>query len=132
MYDTDAAGILYFTHQLRIAHEAFEAFLRLQKNGIQKMLKEEDYLLPVVHSKADYQRPLFLDDTLCIELSVGRIGRASFTTHYKIIKDETECAGTVKIVHASIDQHTRKTIPIPESIRTLISKLTSKNTDPEI
>ncbi|MBU1694514.1 MAG: hypothetical protein KJ726_01965 [Verrucomicrobia bacterium] len=27
MHDTDAAGIIFFTSQLRMAHEAFESFL---------------------------------------------------------------------------------------------------------
>jgi 1,4-dihydroxy-2-naphthoyl-CoA hydrolase len=122
--DTDAAGLLYFTEQLRVAHEAFEGFLEKEGFGIGHYLRRSTFLLPIVHAEADYSAPLFPGDQLAAELSCARIGNSSFTLRTRLRRagDGGE-VGTVKIVHCAVNRATGKTIPLPDEIKELLVKL---------
>ena len=77
--DTDAAGLIYFTEQLRIAHEAFEAYFASQGLSLAEYLDRAPFMLPVVHAEADFKAPLAVGDRLAVHLSSGGTGTSSIT-----------------------------------------------------
>lgn len=114
--DTDAAGVIYFASQLVFAHETFEAFLDNAGLPLGRLLAEADYALPVVHCEADYRRAVGVGDHLTVEMTVGEVGKSSFTLDYALSRDGDE-VGRCRIAHAAIDRGTLRPIPLPAEVR---------------
>jgi 1,4-dihydroxy-2-naphthoyl-CoA hydrolase len=123
MRDTDAAGLIYFAEQLRIAHETFEAYLDFIGVGFASMLRGTPYIIPIVHTESDYHAPLFVGDRVTIQLQVERIGTTSFTLRFSLQREDGAHVGTVRTVHVSIDRQTRKKIPLPDAIKQMLTTL---------
>ncbi len=116
LHDTDAAGHLYFASYLRLAHEAFEAFLDSADVGMGYILREADYLMPVVHVEADYKRSIFLGESVDILLTTSSMGKSSFSISYQFYDDEGEEVATAKTIHVVVDKETREKRKIPDQI----------------
>jgi 1,4-dihydroxy-2-naphthoyl-CoA hydrolase len=122
--DTDATGVLYFTEQFRIALEAFESYLKASGLSLGKLLETADFLLPIVHAEGDYLAPLVVGDEVEIHLKVLKMGTSSFTLHYILnSSDKKHKVGVATIVHVTISRKTKKSIPIPEPLLSLLKKL---------
>ena len=126
LQDTDAAGILFFASQLIYAHETFEKFMEQIGFDVPRILKDESYILPIVHADADYSRPLGVGDRLEIELIVAEIGNTSFTLNYFVRKEDGSDVGSCRTVHVTIDKNNRKKIPLPTELRQALEKHGSK------
>mgnify|MGYP006312547609 CR=1 FL=1 len=122
LHDTDAAGLLFFAHQLKIAHDAYESFLESAGLTFQTILTDRDYLLAIVHAESDYLQTLSVGQPLTVEVSAERIGNTSFTLAYAIKRDG-ETVGKVRTVHVCIDRATREKRPLPEELRSALSRL---------
>ena len=123
MHDTDAAGVLYFVNQLRIAHEAFEAFMISAGLGIAQIIQNADFQIVIIHAEADYTAPLFLGDRITVEVIADHIGETSFAILYRFMKDDDHAVGIAKTVHVAIDRKTRKKRHLPVDVRATIEKL---------
>jgi len=115
--DIDAAGIVFFTHLFRYAHEAYEQFMSARGHSLASILKEGEYLLPLVHAEADYKQPLHHNENIIIELSVKKLGDSSFTLLYHCIDNTGGIRAIMETVHVTLDASQHKPIPIPESLR---------------
>ena len=125
--DTDAAGVIFFPNQFCFYQEAFEAFLEHIGYDLATVTRKSEYHLPVVHAEADYRVPLRLGDTIDIQLKVTHVGNSSLTFQADILKQGKIRAGCVKVVHVSVDAHTRKKTPLPASLRKKMAQLHKKN-----
>ena len=117
MNDTDAAGVIYFANQFRIAHEAFEQFLDSVNLGVAHMLDNTEYRFPIIHAEADYRAPLKVGDALTINITVDRIGDSSVSLGFQILDRHGKTVGSVKIVHVAVDKATWKKCPLPQELR---------------
>ena len=125
--DTDAAGVIFFPNQFCFYQEAFEAFLESIGYDLATMAPKSRYHLPVVHAEADYNAPLHLGDTITITLKVEHVGNSSLAFYADILKQGKITAGTIKVVHVSVDARTRKKIPLPKKLRDKMIQLHKKN-----
>jgi len=116
LYDTDAAGIIYFASQFRFVHDAWESYLNEKGVFIEDMMRSTDYMFVIAHVEADYKMPVFLGDELEVRLSITRVGRSSATISYDLYRGE-DLVGTAKTVHVAIEVKTRQKIDIPEELR---------------
>jgi len=124
LHDTDAAGILYFGSQFRMAHETFEAWIESKGAGIRHFFTADtDFILPIVHAEADYKAPVVLGDKLTVEGSVSRIGDTSFTTRYRFIQEDRQEVGTATLVHVAVNRKINGKIPLPEALRSLLKEM---------
>ena len=123
LHETDAAGILFFSHQFEIVHDAYEALLESIGFGFAVLIRKKDYFLPIVHAEADYKAPLFVGDRLIVEITVDHIGTTSFTFAYRIFNSKRKIVGTARTVHVTIRKKTHKKIPLPASMRKALQKL---------
>ena len=119
LYQTDAAGLLFFSRLFEIAHDAYQDFLDNAQFGISEILKNRDFLTPVIHAEADYKMPLEAGDTIEVRMNAGEIGRSSYTLLYDILKNN-HVAGQVKIIHVSVDRRSGKKIDIPERLKDIL------------
>lgn len=121
--DTDAAGLLYFTEQLRIAHETFEDFFASRGLSLAYYLETASYMLPVVHAEADFKAPLAVGDRLRVHLACGGIGDSSLTFTTRLERENGSLVGTTTIVHAAVDRATGKKVPVPDEVKALTANL---------
>jgi acyl-CoA thioester hydrolase len=75
----------------------------------------------VVHAECDYRAPAVVHDELEIRLTVGAIGRSSFTFHYEVVNaaNGRAIAGG-KTVNVTYDYSIGARIPIPPATRALL------------
>lgn len=123
LHETDAAGLLFFSQQFKLIHDAYEELLDSRGIGFAVMLKKKSYFLPIVHAEADYKKPLFVGDRLTIEVRVGHVGETSFSFVYRLLKDKKILVGTGQTVHVTISKKTGKGIPLPPEMRKALTKV---------
>ncbi len=123
LHQTDAAGLLFFSHQFEIIHDAYESLLETIGFGFAVLIKHKDYFLPIVHAQADYKAPLFVGDRVTIQVKVEHIGTTSFTFGYTLLNDRNKLVGTAKTVHVTMAKKSQKKIPLPRDMRKAIEKL---------
>jgi YbgC/YbaW family acyl-CoA thioester hydrolase len=116
LYDTDAAGFLFFGSQFRFAHEALEGFLEQVGFPVGGLIRSREALFPVVHAEADYRTPLRVGDRVTVRLAVRAIGDRSFTIGYRLTLADGRDAGSVTTVHAALDPATGASRPLPEAV----------------
>lgn len=123
LHETDAAGIIFFSRQFEIIHDAYEALLESIGFGFPEMLNNQPFFLPIVHAESDYKTPLFVGDVIEISVKVTNLGTTSFQFSYELYKSDRTLAGKAKTVHVTIDKKSRQKIPIPKKMREKISDL---------
>ena len=120
--ETDAAGVVHFLELFRWCHETWEE--SLEKYGIvlqeifptnQINTNQLDVALPVVHCEANYFQPLYVGDTINIELNPEKINDSSFVLRFKF-KKNGEKIGTTNIKHVSINPITREKCALSKQI----------------
>jgi YbgC/YbaW family acyl-CoA thioester hydrolase len=114
--DTDAAGAVFFSNYFTMAHAAYEAFMKSIGCPLEKIIHRSNFLLPVVHAEADYQKGLCLGDQLTIAIK-AQVGKHSFQISYSFRDSHGDSVAAIKTVHASVDRQTKKSIPVPEDIK---------------
>lgn len=112
--ETDPGGILFFAEFFKIAHIAYERFfesLNLERN----YFLDSDYILPIVHSNADYLSPVKFGDELLCEVMVGEIGKTSFELVYKLI-NKNKTASEVLTKHVVVKKQNFEKTKIPNDL----------------
>jgi 1,4-dihydroxy-2-naphthoyl-CoA hydrolase len=117
LYDTDAAGFLFYGAQFRIAHAALEEFLEHLGLPIARVIHGGKTLFPVVHAEADYRARLTVGDRLSVRVAVRAIGERSFTIGYRLLLADSREAGSAVTVHAALDKASGASCPLPEALR---------------
>lgn len=113
--ETDPGGILFFAEYLRIAHIAYERFfesLGLDHN----YFIDEKYVLPIVHSEADYLSPVRFGDELECEVTVGELGTSSFELNY-LLKNKTKRAAQISTKHVAVLKQEFVKTELPNQLR---------------
>ena len=123
LHQTDAAGLLFFSHQFEIIHDAYEALLEKIGFGFAELIRHKPFFLPIVHAEADYKLPLFVGDVIEIQVRVSDVGQTSFSFDYKLLNSKQELVGTARTVHVTMDKAAKKKIPLPPEMRKKIEHL---------
>ena len=116
LYQTDAAGRLFFGHQFFLIHDAEEAFLNEIGLGTNFIIEKSDYIFPIIHTEADYLCPLKNGENITITLEVDKIGHSSITELFTIYNADTIVAGKVKLVHVCVEKKSGEKSGIPEFV----------------
>ena len=119
--DTDITGFIYFANQLQIALEAFEELLRVSSYSLKEMISGSDYLLPIVHTEADFFSPISVGDEIQVKLKFNKIGSTSFSYLAELNKGSIE-VGRVTIVHVVYSKSEKKSVPIPNELMNILEK----------
>jgi len=115
---TDAAGVMFFPRIYEFAHVAYEELLESIGEAIPQDMPGAAYIIPIVHSEADYRTSLRVGDRVRIEARVVRLRGRSFTMHYTISHPgDGAVAATVQTVHVVVDPKTHKARTMPDALR---------------
>ncbi|MBT5953305.1 acyl-CoA thioesterase [bacterium] len=126
MYDTDAAGILYFASQFRFAHEAFEELLLKEGYTFADLLEREPFIFVIVHAESDYVAALKVGDKIDVKAWVSKIGNSSFEFSYHFFRDD-ELVGKAKTNHVTLSRVERQKIEIPNKVKSILNKYSNFN-----
>lgn len=123
LHDIDAAGVMFFAHVFRYAHDAYEQWMTQQGFSLAQIVREQSFALPLVHASADYHAPLRHGDVVTVMLHVTELKSSSFTLQYQfipaavqtanVIQSANEPAVTVTTVHVCIHQSSGKIRALP-------------------
>ena len=92
LYHTDAAGVIFCSRLLELAHEAYEALLERVGLSLDRILEQGALRLPVVALEAEFAQPIRVGDRLQVELTLTRRGDHSYQVAYRF----RDPAGKVK------------------------------------
>ncbi len=122
LHDVDAAGVMFFAHTLRHAHDCYEKFMQHIGLSLDSMLQQGDYQLPLVHSEADFTAPIQHGDAVTIQLQVEKIGRSSFTLQYLFSNREGNKLADIQSVHVATKTGTGESMALPDKLRTMLQQ----------
>jgi 1,4-dihydroxy-2-naphthoyl-CoA hydrolase len=117
LHDTDAAGVTFFVSHFRIAHTAYEAFMKSVGCSLEWIIREADFIILIAHAEADYLRPLFHGDTITIRLKASSVSGSSFTLEYTVKDGQGRLAAKLSMVHVTIAKKSGEKIPLPDKVR---------------
>jgi YbgC/YbaW family acyl-CoA thioester hydrolase len=123
IYDTDAAGILFFGAAFRLMSEAFEEFLASTGSNMSAYVNDPQYLFPMVHTEADYKRPLRAGDSVSIRIVAEKISESTLGLAYTFTDANNRIAATGKTVAVAINKKTWEKTGIPPKFRKVFERL---------
>ncbi|MDP6935732.1 MAG: thioesterase family protein [Myxococcota bacterium] len=131
--DTDAAGVLFFSRQLELAHDAYEAWLLEYGPGIAQVVEGRSYALYIVHADVDLTAPVKLGDRILVQVRVEKEGSRAYTLAYTFFRDEegdSSKVGTARTVHVSVDRASGHAMPLPDEIRAMLGSARDEGSSP--
>jgi len=106
-FDCDPAGILFYGKIFFVCHAAYEELVssfELEKDYWQN----DEFVVPIINSSADYLIPLKNGDTVLVEVTVSDLRTSSFELSYKCFNQRKELCAKVKTVHVFVDKKSWK------------------------
>jgi YbgC/YbaW family acyl-CoA thioester hydrolase len=116
LHDTDAAGIVFFANHFKIAHGAYEAFMNSIECSLDHVIRESDYLIPIVHAEADYRGGLSLGDKCFISMRAD-VGTTSFTLFYAFTDVNGKITAQIQTVHVTVNKGTGEKVSLPDKLK---------------
>jgi 1,4-dihydroxy-2-naphthoyl-CoA hydrolase len=101
LHDTDAAGVLFFAHLFRHAHDAYEGFMAALGQPLDGLLRD-GCRLPLVHAEADYLQPIRHGEEIRVTVSLAALGETSFTLDYGFQDFSGEVRARARTVHVQL------------------------------
>ena len=123
LYDTDAAGVLFFGNYFKIAHDAYETFMESIDYSLRHVIEQAASLLLIVHSEADFKKEMRTGEKVLVQLRLEKLGKTSFTLSYALVNARGDIAATLKTVHVAVDKNSRRSVELPRKLREGLSRL---------
>ena len=122
--DTDAAGVVYFAHLLRMCHTAYEEVLIQRGIDLQKYLQEGTIAIPIIHGEIDCLRPIFWGDLLLIALTPQFLSETELLISYQLTSETASktILAQGKTQHVCINPKTRRRIAFPQEFRSSLEQ----------
>lgn len=132
--ETDAAGIAHFSSFLCYMEQAEHEFLRSLGTSVIQPLAEGGHLSwPRVKVECNYAEPARFEDTLKIQLQIGRLGTKSVTYQFtfRSTADNLVARGEVVAVCCRVRNHGEsiESIEIPQELRTSMTQYLKKTAE---
>ncbi len=121
LHEVDAAGIAFFGHLFRHAHDAYELFMEGLGLGLRELLEEGTRGLPLVHCEADFLAPIRHRDQVRIELTVIRLGTSSFDIGYRFLAEDGRPLARAETRHVLVNLAEGSPLPLPSMMRTRLA-----------
>ena len=121
LHDIDAAGVLFFAHLYRHAHDAYEAFMSDIGFSLDKVIRD-NIVLPLIHSEADFLHPIRHGDRICIRLQIKKVGNSSFSVIYHFTGNQDKQLATALTTHVYLDRNDHKSKTLPDNLRDELAK----------
>lgn len=121
-HQADPAGILFFANIFTLAHDAYEALLQsfeMERN----YFNDDEFVIPIVHSEADYYSVIKPGEELNIVVKAGLIKNSSFELIYEFVDSENKTRAKVKTVHVLVKKEDFKKTDLPVELLTGLASI---------
>jgi 1,4-dihydroxy-2-naphthoyl-CoA hydrolase len=117
--DTDAAGVVFFPNYFAICHEAYEEALAVAGIELAGFFREQDVLVPIARTEAEYLRPLRAGDKITVSVTPQLLSPDSFAIRYELhrTKPVTKLVARVRTEHVATSMARRERVPLPVALR---------------
>lgn len=119
----DSAGVVYFSRIYEYCHEAFEDLLIAGGLPLEGLLVEAGWGMPLVHTEADYHRPLRLGEALKVEVRVSEYTARRVSFGFQIIDSDGVVRARAKHVHAAVSMSDFKPREVPSAFLDALKRL---------
>ena len=126
LHHTDAAGVIFCSRLLELAHEAYEALLEEVGLGLGRLLEQARLRLPVVGLEAEFAQPIRLGELLQVELTLTRRGAHSYQVAYRFLDPAGKVKARAVTRHVVLDGVHGKPAPLPEALARLVDGAAAK------
>ncbi|MBW1895090.1 MAG: tol-pal system-associated acyl-CoA thioesterase [Deltaproteobacteria bacterium] len=110
--DTDAGGVVYHANFLRFMERARTEWLRELGYELDKLEQEYGFLFAVRSANIDYLKPAYLNDSLSIQVTIARIGKASLEIDHEVYRDKTLlCRARIKLAGLAAESFRPMALP---------------------
>jgi len=113
--DVDAAGVVYFSRIYEYCHAAFEELLRAAEMPLETLLHNTGWGLPLIHTEADYHRPLRLGEALRIEVEVVSLTDRRVVFGFRILDAENKVRARARCEHACVNMEDFRPRTVPSA-----------------
>ena len=122
LYDTDAAGIIFYANLFRICQHALEALLADIGYSLPTLFERRTMGMPIVHAEGDFERPLTVGMKVELRARVERIGTSSYRMAYEIWSESGQRMASAATVQVCVDPKTGASMELPEDFRKALQK----------
>ncbi len=119
LHHTDAAGVIFCSRLLELAHEAYEALLDEAGLSVGRILADGALRLPVVALEAEFNRPIRVGERLQVELTVSRRGDHSYQVAYRFRDPAGQTKARAVTRHVALDGAGAGPVALPEPLARL-------------
>lgn len=120
LHHTDAAGVIFCSRLLELAHEAYEAWLEQVGLGLDRLLEQGRLRLPVVALEAEFAQPIRVGDRLRVELTLMRRGEHSYQVAYRFRDPAGRVKARAVTRHVALDGVRGKPAALPAALRRVV------------
>jgi acyl-CoA thioester hydrolase len=121
-HETDQQGIVYHARYLEYLDVAMTEYFR-HLGWDYKRLVKEGCDPSIVRTTVNFVRPASFEDQISIRVRPVRVGNSSFTLSYEITNGQDgEPLLVAETVYVNFDAATRRSIPLPSSVRERMSQ----------
>lgn len=117
LHDMDAAGVMFFGHLFRHAHDVYEGFMQHIGFALPRLIQAGEYHLPIVHTEADYRQAMRHGEVLNARLQLERVGDTSFISRYSFQNKNGDVHALAKCVHVCMNPGTGGSMTLPPDLR---------------
>jgi 1,4-dihydroxy-2-naphthoyl-CoA hydrolase len=117
LFDTDAAGVIFYANLFRICQQSLEALLADIGYGLPILFSRRTMGLPIVHAESDYLHPLTVGMPVEISCHVAEIGESAYKIHYEVHARGGELMAKAATIQVCVDPKTGKSMPLPDDFR---------------
>jgi YbgC/YbaW family acyl-CoA thioester hydrolase len=114
-YDADPAGIIFYASIFRFAHSAYEDFMR-NLNLEKDYFFNDEIVLPIIHTEADYINPIKVGEKLIISVIVSQLREKSFELSYNFSDENEKVRASAKTVHVCVNKNGFKKVSLPVTL----------------
>jgi acyl-CoA thioester hydrolase/1,4-dihydroxy-2-naphthoyl-CoA hydrolase len=120
-FNADPAGIMFFSNIFIFAHSAYESMLE-SGNFTRDYFNDEEFGIPIIHSEADFYKPIFPGDEIVAQIDVTEIKESSFELTYTFKNKSQDIMAIVKTVHVFISKFSWDKTLMPANLTGLLQE----------
>jgi acyl-CoA thioesterase FadM len=125
LHHIDAVGIVFFGRLNQFCHDALEELLAAAGCAVGDVIAEGRFGMPLVHTEADYRKPMRLGERITVSARVAHVGHGSISFAFRVHGegDPADLRAEALFVHAGIDMQTFVKAPLDDRLLTGLERI---------
>ncbi|HMB01841.1 MAG TPA: thioesterase family protein [Spirochaetota bacterium] len=120
LYHCDILGVIFFSNIYLFFHDCLEEWLSAKGQTLKTILRTADFMLPIVHSEADYYLPIKVGDVITVHIVSFITQTHSFKVKYEVYNNENRLCAGGSTVHVAVSRQNRSKIKLPAVLKKIL------------